>query len=173
MNNNSTNKEATTRGHGSFAWKPFLYGALIGALCIGGIMWVAMPKLMLTTHISRFDTVDETAQQLKTAIEAHGWNSPMIRNMNQSMEKSGQSMDRQIRIVELCHAGHAESILSKNPEVSTLMPCAWGVYEGDTGEIVISGMNMGLMGRMFGGHIAKVMSVVASDERHILKGMIR
>ena len=79
----------------------------------------------------------------------------------------------QIR-VELCNAKYAKDILMTNPEVSTLMPCAWGVYKGKDGKIYISGMNMGLMGKMFGGNIAKVMGeAVSKDEEQMLKEVIR
>jgi uncharacterized protein (DUF302 family) len=82
-------------------------------------------------------------------------------------------MSRQVKIVELCKAEYARDVLSTNPEVSTLMPCAWGVYEGDDGKIYISGMNMGLMGKMFGGNIAKVMGdLVVKDEARILERVI-
>jgi len=73
-------------------------------------------------------------------------------------------------IVELCKAEYAKDVLSTNPEVSTLIPCAWGVYEGDDGNSYITGMNMGLMGKMFGGNIARVMGAsVARMKRKCLK----
>jgi hypothetical protein len=54
------------------------------------------------------------------------------------------------------------------------MPCAWGVYKGKDGKVYISGMNMGLMGKMFGGNIAKVMGgTVSKDEQAILKNVIQ
>jgi hypothetical protein len=54
------------------------------------------------------------------------------------------------------------------------MPCAWGVYEGDDGRVYITGMNMGLMGKMFGGNIAKVMGgSVSKDEARMLARVIR
>ena len=77
-------------------------------------------------------------------------------------------------IVELCKAQYAEDVLSTNPEVSTLMPCAWGVYDGDEKKIYITGMNMGLMGKMFGGNIARIMGgSVAVDEKQMIKDVVR
>ncbi len=50
------------------------------------------------------------------------------------------------------------------------MPLAWGVYEGEDSKIYISRLNVGLMGKMFGGNIAKVMGgAVASEEKTILR----
>ena len=115
-----------------------------------------------------------SCKQLKAAIETNGWKSPGIRDMNKTMAKHGVQMDKQVSIVDLCNAKYAKDVLTTNPEVSTLMPCAWGVYEGKNGKIYISGMNMGLMGKMFGGNVAKVMGgAVSKDEKLILNDVIR
>jgi len=153
---------------------PFILGFIVGAVIVGIAGWLLMPGMMLVVHQSRYDTVEETCAQLENAIEANGWISPAIRNMNKAMAKSGVQMDNQVRIVELCNAKYAKDILTTNPEVSTLMPCAWGVYKGKDGKVYISGMNMGLMGKMFGGNIARVMGEsVSQDEEKMLGGVIR
>jgi hypothetical protein len=93
--------------------------------------------------------------------------------MNKSVSEHGVDIGREIRIVELCNAQYAKDILSTDPEVSTLMPCAWGVYEGDDGKVYISGMNMGLMGKLFGGNVARVIGGnVAKDESKMLEEVI-
>jgi uncharacterized protein (DUF302 family) len=174
-NQNPTNKDTNTQKQ---EWKnrliPFISGLIIGMVLVAVIVWLAMPGMMLVVHQSRYDSVEETCKQLKAAIETNGWENPAIRDMNKSMAKHGVQMNKQVKIVELCNAEYAKDVLTTNPEVSTLMPCAWGVYEGDDGKIYISGMNMGLMGKMFGGNIAKVMGgAVSKDEEKMLKEVIR
>jgi uncharacterized protein (DUF302 family) len=150
-----------------------ILGLVGGVLLTVLVGWQSMPSMMLATHQSRYDTVQETCIHLKAAIEENGWSCPAIRDMNLTMEKHGVTMARPVKIVELCKAEYARDVLLTNPEVSTLMPCAWGVYEGDDGKIYISGMNMALMGKMFGGNIAKVMGdLVVKDEARILEGVI-
>jgi uncharacterized protein (DUF302 family) len=152
----------------------FILGLIVGGVLVGGIMWLLMPQMMLVVHESRFDTIEETCDQLKTAIEANGWSNPAIRDMNATMAKHGVVMERPVRIVELCQPHYAKDVLTTDPEVSTLMPCAWGVYEGDDGAVYITGMNMGLMGKMFGGNIAKVMGErVAADEQRMLAAVVQ
>ena len=152
-------------------WKTigtFTAGLLSGVAVLGIVAWIAAPTLMLTTHESRY-SVDETCERLRGAIEANGWKCPAVRNMNDSMAKQSVAMGPQVRIVELCRADYAKDVLETNPEVSTMMPCAFGVYEKE-GHVFVTGMNMGLMGRVFGGNIAAVMSEkVAADENAILK----
>ncbi|HOJ33977.1 MAG TPA: DUF302 domain-containing protein [Candidatus Hydrogenedentes bacterium] len=152
----------------------FLYGLVVGALLVGIMGWLSMPSMMLKIHQSKYDSVDETCAQLKAAIEANGWQCPAIRNLNEATAKQGVKIDKQVRIVELCKAEYAKEILETNPEVSTLMPCAWGVYEGKDGKVYISAMNTRLMGKMFGGNIAKVMGrAVSKDEEQMLKDIIQ
>jgi len=144
-----------------------------GAVFVAGML-VMMPKMMLTVHVSRYNTVEETCDKLKASIEAHGWSSPGIRDLNRTIEKHGGTLKRRVKIVELCKAAYASDILTSNPEVSTLMPCAWGVYEGDDGKVYISGMNMGLMGKVFGGNIARIMGgYVSKDEKNMLEDVIK
>lgn len=152
--------------------------SLIGGVFVGIALtalagWAAMPRMMLTVHESRYADVDQTCEELKAAIEAAGWNCPAIRDMNKSMARHGVRHDRPVRLVELCQANYAHDILRDNPEVSTLMPCAFGVYKGTDGKVYISGMNTGLMGKMFGGKIAEIMgSKVAQDEEKILAQIV-
>ena len=151
----------------------FIFGLILGIIIAGVIGWLSMPRMMIVKHQSRYDSVDETCLKLKEAIAANGWQCPAVRNMNKAMQKHGVSMDEEVRIVELCNAKYAKDVLLTNPEVSTLMPCAWGVYKGRDGKVYISGMNMGLMGKMFGGNIAKVMgNIVSKDEKKILSTVI-
>ena len=148
-------------------------GLLIGMVATALIAWQAMPGMMLTVHQSKYGSVEQTCDALKIAIESAGWNCPAVRDMNQSMAKHGVTHDRPIRIVELCNATYASEVLGSNPEVSTLMPCAWGVYKGADDKVYIAGMNMGLMGKMFGGKIAQVMGGhVAVDEHKMLSSVI-
>ena len=151
-----------------------ILGLIVGVSLTAVIVWLAMPKMMLVTHKSRYQSVEETCQQLKAAVEANGWSCPAIRDMNMTISQKGIQMDRRVMIVELCKAQYAKDVLSTNPEVSTLMPCAWGVYQGNNKNIYITGMNMSLMGKMFGGNIARIMGgSVAVDEKQMLKNVIK
>jgi len=151
----------------------FLLGLLGGTILTSALVWMLIRSMMIVVHRSRFGTVEETCERLKSALESQGWSVTGMRDINSTLEKHGIKMDRQVRIVELCKAEYAKTLLDKRPEVSTLMPCAWGVYEGDDGMIYISGMNIGLMGKMFGGIMADIMgNRVAADERTILKNIV-
>lgn len=145
-----------------------LIGIVVGVLLTGALVWAVMPRLMLVEYTSRFPTVEETVTQLQTAIKEGGWTSPSTMNMNASMAKHGVDMDRPVQVVNLCKPAHAEKVLMANPEISTLMPCSWGVYKADDGSVRISTMNMKLMGKMFGGTVAEVMGGSVAGEEHLM-----
>ncbi|RKY04309.1 MAG: DUF302 domain-containing protein, partial [Planctomycetota bacterium] len=79
-----------------------------------------------------------------------------------------------VKLIKLCNAEHAKSVLTTDRWVSCLMPCTMAVWEGDDGKVYLSEMNMGLMAKMFGGNIAKVMGgSVAREEKQILSGLLK
>jgi len=146
----------------------FILGVFLGGVTIILAGWFLMPKMMLTVRESPYD-VEKTCEMLRKSIQENGWNCPAVRNMNQAMAKEGINMESPVCIVELCKADYARDVLQTNPEVSTLMPCAWGVYKKN-GRVYVTGMNMGLMGKIFGGNIAQVMGrKVSIDEHKILE----
>lgn len=151
----------------------YVAGIITGMVITAVAGWTLMPGMMLVEHKSKYSTVEETCQQLHIAVSKSGWRLPYIRDLNKAMRKQGIHMDRDVKIVELCKGDYAKEILTTNPEVSTFMPCAWGVYEKDDGNVYISAVNMKLMGKMFGGNIERVMGgKVVKDEEKMLEDII-
>ena len=70
-----------------------------------------------------------------------------------------------VKIVALCNADYAHRILDDDRDkvVTTMMPLGIGVYETKDGNVYMSEMNIGLMGRMFGGTISEVMGEASAD----------
>ena len=133
-----------------------------------------MPRRILTVHESKYQDVDQTCEALKAAIEAEGFTCKGILNLNKSMAKHGVHLDRQVRVVQFGRAASAHDLLKDNPETSALMPCGFGVYEGDDGRVYISGVNRGLIGKRLGGTAARVMGEqVAQDLAKALHDHVR
>ncbi|MCK5804615.1 MAG: DUF302 domain-containing protein [Lentisphaeria bacterium] len=126
-------------------------------------------RVIVTVHESKYQNVDQTCEALKSAIVTEGLSFLKLRNTNKSIVKGGLHLDRQVRVIEWCKTEYAYEMLKKNPEVSALFPCTFGVYEGDDGKIYVSALNMTLMGEVFGGVIADVMGErVAKIQTRIL-----
>jgi uncharacterized protein (DUF302 family) len=148
-------------------------GLLVGLLAAGVAVWALMPGMMIDVHESKLP-FGETVSAIQEAVARQGWVLSGTRDMQKSLAKHGRPFARRVTLVEICHPDYARRVLTDNREVSTLMPCAIAVYEGDDGKVYVSKMNTGLMGKMFGGTVAEVMGgAVAADEKAMLAGIIR
>ncbi len=154
--------------------KKFIFGVIIGAVLTGVSFWVLMPKFMLSIHESKYN-VDKTVTEIEKSAKANNWQVPKIYALQASLQKLGHSDMTEAKIISLCQADHAYNILKNDADkrITAIMPCRIGVYEDKTGKVFIAGMNMGLMSKMFGGNIAKVMAGVAEEEHNILKNVIK
>jgi uncharacterized protein (DUF302 family) len=148
-------------------------GGLMGALMTGLVLFAAMPTMMLKTYETQYG-YDETIARLQERIEADGWVVSGVSDMNKSLAKQGVDFKPRVTLVSLCHPDYAQSVLTSDRYVSVMMPCKFSVWEGDDGKVYLTKMNMGLMGKLFGGNIAHVMSgKVAVDEEKILDGLLK
>jgi uncharacterized protein (DUF302 family) len=143
-------------------------GLLVGVVVAGVVGWKTMPGMMIVTKQSQLGFV-ETVATLDKAITDRGWISPGTTDMQESLTKHGQEFPHRVKIIKLCHPEYASEILTTDRHVSCLMPCSIAVWEDDDGKVHVSKMNTGLMGKMFGGNIARIMGdKVARDEAAIL-----
>jgi uncharacterized protein (DUF302 family) len=146
----------------------FIAGALASTLAI-----LTLARQQMIQVLPSPLGFDETVEALEHgAIEAEGWNSPGTRDLNAMMAKHGVEFRPRVKLVELCKARYAAQVLQDDRKVATLMPCAIAVYEDDGGKIWMSKMNVGLMGKLFGGTVARIMGVgVANEEKRILASL--
>jgi len=157
-------------------WISGVAGLVIGFLLCGLTMFKAMPSLMIVTRESKLG-FDETVAALEKRIPEQGWvisgGKPM--DLNKSMAKhGGVKFEPRVKLVKLCNAEYAKSVLTTDRDISCMMPCSMAVWEGDDGKVYLSKMNMGLMAKMFGGNVAEVMGgKVVHDEEEILKGLLK
>lgn len=144
-------------------------GFIVGVLFTAILGWNMMPGMMLNTAVSPHD-FDTTVSTIEENARAEGWKVPKIYNFQKSIMDDGYDDVGRIKVLELCQPEYAEGLLKDDASkrVSVLMPCAIAVYETGDGEVHISSMNAGLMGKMFGGNVADAMGKVSADDAKIL-----
>ena len=170
----SEQEKVIAKGKGKM-WGAGLIGVVIGFVLCGVVMFTAMPSMMIVTKECQLG-FDETIAALEKRIPEHGWivSGGKAMDLNASLAKHGVDLGPRVKLVKLCNAEHAKSVLTTDRWVSCLMPCTMAVWEGDDGKVYLSEMNMGLMAKMFGGNIAKVMGgSVAREEKQILSGLLK
>jgi uncharacterized protein (DUF302 family) len=132
-----------------------------------------MPGLMVVEHESKLD-FDATVAALEKAVKAEGWVVKSVGDMQKSLAQHGVTLPRRVKVVKLCHPHYAGSVLQTDRQMAAMMPCSIAVYEDDDGTVRVSKLNTGLMGKMFGGNVARVMGEhVARDEAKMLAGIVK
>ena len=148
-----------------------IIGFLLGIIATVAVMAIAAltfgPSMMIHEHLSPMG-LDDTVNKIVENAKAEGWVVSGVKPLDKSIEKHGGKSVLPVRLIDLCEANHASKILSVDDArfVSVMMPCTVSVYEKADGKIYIAHMNAGLMGKVFGGVIAEVMSGPVTDEQN-------
>jgi uncharacterized protein (DUF302 family) len=144
---------------------------LVGMVLMGIIVWFTMPSLMLVKHNSKF-TYDETVQVLSETIEKiQDWH---VLTMNDYQKKTAEfvALER-VGSVTICNPRYSSKILANDKDrgVTAFMPLELGVYEDKKGQVFVSQLNIGLLGKMFGGTIGKVMGMAGKDLKEVVESV--
>jgi uncharacterized protein (DUF302 family) len=136
---------------------------LVGMVLMGLIVWFVMPSLMLVTHKSRRSYAETLAALSEAVKRKQDWKVLAVNDYQQATAPFAAL--EHVGSVNICNPRYASTILSSDKDriVSAFMPLAVGVYEDKNGQVYVTELNVGLMGRMFGGAIAKVMGMAGHD----------
>jgi uncharacterized protein (DUF302 family) len=146
----------------------FILGLVLGLLLMGAAVWFAMPKLMLIKRRSG-QSYAQTVQSITDALQkVPDWQLKLLNDYQERTASFGKL--EHACSMSICNARLAYNILSEegNRGVTAIMPPAIGVYEDKHGQVYTSLLNLGLLGMMFGGTIARVMKLAARDFKTIV-----
>ena len=150
----------------------FIAGLVCGLFLTAGWVIALMRSRMIEVHKSLY-AFDETVSRLEQAVLRAGWLLSDSKRMNDSFEKKEVFFAPKVHLIKLCEPHHATDVLKDNRRVACLMPCTFAVYEDDDGAVFVSKTNTRLMGRVFGGSVARVMGgSVAKAEKEMLKTVL-
>jgi len=144
---------------------------IAGMALMGLIVWFTMPLLMLDRHKSKL-SYDETVTALSEALmKKQDWD---VLNVNdfQKRAKDFVTLER-VGSIDICNPRYVSKILAEdqNRGVTAFMPLDLGVYEDKKGQVFVSKLNIGLLGKMFGGTISKVMGAAGKDLSEVVNSV--
>ena len=142
----------------------------VGGLIFTGLMVFLLMGSLMFNEIESPYSVEETAARIQRNIQENlkeqGWALSGLRNPAKAVAASGGNVPP-VLLVEACSTAYSGPIMAdENTRIlSILMPCTITVYKKDNGKTYIGMMNSGLMGKMFGSTVARVMGEVAKDQK--------
>lgn len=144
---------------------------LSGMALMGFIVTLIIPSLIRIEQHSPL-IYEETIAVIQDAIEQkHDWKVPQVFNLQNNVHTAEPGSITQVDGVAQCRSLYTFSIHDdeQNRKVTVFMPLGIGVYEEkETGQVHISQLNVALLGMIFGGTIADVMSDANKDVRDII-----
>ncbi len=148
---------------------------VVGMILMGLVVWKVMPRMMLIRHRS-LKNFDETVTVIGEAVKKKpDWKILGINDYQKSIRDAGHGELNRIGSIALCNPRLSSRILADdgNKKVTAFMPIEIGIYEDKSGQVYISELNVGLLGKMFGGLIAEVMSHAGKDIKNIIAAAAR
>ena len=141
---------------------------------VGPAMRERAKRLMFFEHASGLG-FEETVEAVTEAAEGQGWHVLRVNDLQRTYQEAGHPDMTKVQTVELCNPDGAVRILSEdgNKRLAAMLPIQLAVYETHSGDVRVSGMNLGLMSRMFGGVIEQVMREGAQDVDRTLAGVVQ
>jgi uncharacterized protein (DUF302 family) len=144
---------------------------LVGMVFMGLVVWFTMPLLMLVKHKSNLSYDETVAALSETLQKKQDWHVVNVNDFQKSTKDFG-TLER-VGSVSICNPRYVSKILAddKNRGVTAFMPLEYGVYEDKKGQVFVSQLNVGLLGKMFGGTISEVMGKAGSDLSEVVESV--
>lgn len=150
-------------------------GILIGTALMAWAVAVGMRRLMVVEHPSQHG-FEETVKRIHAAVEkAEGWVLPIPEwHFSDAMIKHGKPFGSVNRLVVffLCKAAHAQNMVNAAPQMASIMPCGWAVYERD-GKTYIGSMNIPMMALPFKGIVKRTFQAVGREEKAMFEEILK
>jgi uncharacterized protein (DUF302 family) len=117
-----------------------------------------MRRMMFTVYHSE-QGFGETVAALRESAQKHGWEIPMVHDLQECYREAGYEDMTRLTTLYLCNPQGGYRILQEdaNKPMAVMMPMGVSVYETNDGEVYIAGMNLGRMSIMFGGTVKEVL----------------
>ncbi len=146
-----------------------LGGFILGLIVLALVMKMAAPGMMIHEAKSPYD-FNTTVETIIANAESEGWTVPKVYDFRKSIVDAGSDDVGRIKVIEMCQPEYASGLLGADDTkfVAVMMPCAVAVYEKSDGNTYVASMNVGIMGKVFGGDVDQTMSKVAADDKKIL-----
>lgn len=147
-------------------------GLFAGIVLTGLFVWFRAPAMMIDEDPSRYD-FETTVDTIVTTAEGLDWKVPAIHPLHDSMAKAGFEVEK-ASVIELCRPDYAVRLLEQDDtrSITSMMPCRIAVYQKSDGAVVVSRMNTGLMSKLFGGLVARVMARASADSEQIVTSVL-
>lgn len=146
------------------------FGFLLGILFAGVTINYAAPHFLIKEVHSPYD-FEKTVRVIRERIESSkNWHVVAVYDENaEAIAHGGEPIGR-MAIIKYCSGHYASQMLKADERkmLSAMMPKGIAVYENSRGEVLIAMSNGAVMGKLFGGEIARIVEETSREVEQIM-----
>ncbi len=148
-----------------------LFGFLAGVIFTGIAISISSGEMMVKEFKSPYDfekTVTVTVDRINSK---EGWHVTEVIDQNQETIENGGSSIGNFKIIKYCSGKYSARMLKPddNKKIGNMMPKTFAVYEKSDGQVFVSTMNGGIMGKLFGGEIEQIIEEVSLEVEDMMR----
>lgn len=148
-----------------------IFGFIAGIIFTGITISISSGEMMVKELISPYDFNKTVAIITERINGKEGWHVTQIIDQNKEVIENGGYPIGNFKIIKYCHGGYSARMLKDDDrkKIGNMMPKSFAVYEKSTGQVFVSTMNGGIMGKLFGGEIEKIIEEVSLEVEDMMR----
>ncbi|HEY3316680.1 MAG TPA: DUF302 domain-containing protein [Bacillota bacterium] len=128
------------------------------------------PMAEMTYQVTSDKPFDEAVEAVKTRTAEKGFRVLHVHDVQATLAEKGFKQGP-MKIIEVCNAKYANSVIQADPAISLFMPCKINVYRDEQGRTVLNALRPSTMATFFpGASLGTVPDDVDSIVRSIVDG---
>jgi uncharacterized protein (DUF302 family) len=148
-----------------------IFGFTLGIIFTAAALNISAGKMMLKELKSPYD-FNKTVQVMKNRInQKPGWHVTEIIDQNYEVKKHGGFEIGNFKIIKYCHGKFAADMLKDDDrkKIGNMMPKSFAIYEKSDGQVYVSTMNGGIIGKLFGGKTEQIIEESSLEIEDIMR----
>ncbi|MDB4583261.1 DUF302 domain-containing protein [Draconibacterium sp.] len=150
----------------------FLFLGFIAGIIFSGIaLSISSGKMMVKEFKSPYD-FDKTVNVMVERINGtEGWHVTGVIDQNKEVVENGGFPIGNFKIIKYCSGKYSAKMLQADDrkKIGNMMPKTFAVYEKSDGQVFVSTMNGGIMGKLFGGETEVIIEKVSLEVESMMR----
>lgn len=148
-----------------------IFGFILGILFSGIVINISAGEMMVKELKSPYDfekTVNVMTQRINNKA---GWHVTEVIDQNKEVIENGGFAIGNFKIIKYCSGKYSAEMLKSDDrkKIGNMMPKTFAVYEKSDGQVFVSTMNGGIMGKLFGGETETIIEKVSLEVEDMMR----
>ena len=148
-----------------------IFGFIAGIIFTGIVISISSGEMMVKEFKSPYN-FEKTVKVIQNRINSKkGWHVTETIDQNKEVTENGGFPIGKFKIIKFCNGSYAARMLKKDDmkKIGNMLPKSFAIYQKSDGQVFVSAMNGGVMGKLFGGEIEKIIEEVSLEVEDMMR----